>query len=266
MNSTLALAKSDYEQEVGAFWGFGRGKDAGNPAWQPSQVTNIQADVKAGLRAWYYCGHAWSFMKPFCQITLPKGSTTVTLPDDFGGVDGGERACLTNTSLLFLQWLPFTGPPKVQQALSQLPNAVGITRLISVRPIKKMESGKMQRDELFFFPKADQDYTVTFPYFFTPNYLLDVKQPYAFGGVEHHEAIKESCLAAAEKRRGGETAHQAEFQRLLQLSMQIDRRRQPTNLGQNLDNSDRGNPWEKYAGHGWSNNGGGVTINGTLYT
>lgn len=263
MNSTLALNKTVYESEVGDYLGWGR------TAWQSEaeKVTRLQLDVASGLRRFYYCGHPWSFLKPFAQLTLPQGATTVPLPDDFGGVDGGTQACLTNTNLLFLQWLPFTGPGRVLQALSELPNAVGITRLLSERPIKGMQPGQMQKSELYFFPEADQAYTLTFPYFFNPEYLVDVTYPFALGGVEHHDTILESCLAVAEARRDNLLKlHSSEFQRLLQLSIQIDRRKQPTNLGQNLDRSDGVNWWEKWNGHGWSNNGGGVTINGTFYS
>lgn len=237
------------------------------PAWAPAQVTIIQADVKAGLRRWYYCGHSWSFMKPFMQANILQGTSTLTMPDDFGGVDGGEKACLTNTSLLFLQWIPFTGPGRVLQALSNLPNAVGITRLVSIRPLKAMVPGKMQQSELYFFPVADQNYVLTFPYFFTPGYLLDTTQPFAFGGIDHHEAIKEACLSVAEARRGDAVGfHASEFQRLLALSIQIDRRKQPTNLGQNLDRSDWRGDWiDRWNGHGWGGSGGGVTINGAYF-
>lgn len=267
MNSTLALAKADYEAEVGYFLGLGYGPSRGDPAWSTRDATTIKMDVSSGLKRWYFCGHSWSFLKPFAQLTLAQGTTTLTLPDDFGGIDGGTQASLTNTDLLFLRWLPFTGPARVLQALSELPNAVGITRLLSIRPLKAMLPGQMQQWELYFFPETDQSYVITFPYFITPNYLIDVTQPYAYGGIEHHETILESCLAVAEARRGDQMGvHANEFQRLLQQSIDIDRRKQPTNMGQNWDRSDGVNWDEKWNGHGWSNSGGGVTINGVLYS
>jgi len=267
MNSTLALQKSDYESEVADFMGWGRGTNGGDEAWTDDKVTKIQADVKSGLRRFYFCGHPWSFLKPFAQITLPSGTTSTQLPDDFGGVDGGTKATLANTNLLFLRWLPFTGPGRVVQAQAELPSSVGIVRMIAIRPVKAMAPGKMQTEELIYFPTTDNDYTLSFPYFVTPNYLLDVTQPFAYGGVEHHETILESCLGIAEARRDNLVGpHSIEFQRLLELSKQIDRRRQPTNLGPNRDISDQVNVWEqRWNGHGWSNDGGGVTINGVLY-
>ena len=196
--------------------------------------------------------------------TLTFGSSA--LPASFGGVDGGARASLTNTNLLFLQWLPFSGIGKVIQANAELPNAVGITRIIAMEPLPVIPAGGMQQWQMRFFPQADQNYTLTFPYFMAQNYLLDPQQPYAYGGIEHHETILESCLAVAEARRNdADGLHNKEFQRLLALSIQIDRRREPTNFGQNYDRSDNVNWWERWNGHGWSNEGGLVTINGTLY-
>ena len=263
MNSTLALAKADYEKEVGYFLGYGRGAGDGDSEWTADQQIIITADVKSGLRRWYYCGHPWSFLKPFAAIAIPEGATTVELPDDFGGIDGGTTANLTNSSNSFLARLQFKNPGKVLQALSEATAATGPTRIISIRPVKALKPGKMQTQELYFFPEADQDYTLTFPYFVTPNYLLD-HTPYAYGGVEHHEAILESCLAVAEARRDNAmNVHSAEFKRLLQLSVEIDRRKQPTNLGQNRDTSD-GVGFDQWNGHGWQATGG-VTINDVYY-
>lgn len=267
MNSTLALKKSDYESEVGEYRGFGRGVLGGEDAWSTSSTTIIQLDVKSGLHRFYYCGHPWSFLKPFAQVILPQGETSTTLPDDFGGIDGGTKASLQNQSALFLRWLDFTGPSRVVQSIALTPSAVGIPRMLAIRPLKTMGPGKMQTHELIFFPKTDQDYTIIFPYFITPNYLLEPSQPFAYGGVEHHQTILEMCLAVAEQRRINQLGvHNQEALRLLELSKDIDRRQQPTNLGPNVDMSDNVGWWNRrYNEHGWSNLGGGVRINGVLY-
>lgn len=268
MNSTLALKKADYESEVGDFMGFGRGTGTvDDPTWSDSDAIKVRMDVASGLRRFYYCGHGWSFLKPFAEVLLPQGVTTVTLPDDFGGIDGGTKASLLNSSSLFLRWMDFVGPGRVVQNLAMTPSAVGIPRLLAQRPQKAIGT-TMQRSELIFFPKTDQAYTLTFPYFVTPNYLLDPGQPFAYGGVEHHETILECCLAVAEVRRDNTPGvHSMEAQRLLAISMDIDRRHQPTNLGASVDHSDNVGWWDRqHHEHGWSNLGGGVTINGTLYT
>lgn len=263
MNSTLALQKSDYESEVADFLGLGRSPTG----WNADDTDRNKLDVASGLRRFYYCGHPWSFLDLFAEVTLPQGVTNVTLPDDFGGVNGGAYATLTNSSTVVLRRLMFRGPGEVQMALSSTQNATGQPQIISIRAKKNMGTGKMQVCEIFMFPETDQEYTLKFPYFATPNYLLDVTQPFAYGGVEHHETIMECCLAVAEIRRDNMIGvHAAESERLLKRSMDIDRRKNPTNLGQNSDRSD-GTDWDRrWNGHGYTGNLGGVTIDGVYYS
>lgn len=265
MNSTLALQKRDYESEVGDFMGWGRGEHGGDEDWPADKVIKIQMDVKSGLRRFYYCSHPWSFLNPMAETILASGTTSTVLPDDFGGIDGGTKATLLNSNQTYIRPLWFTGPQRVTQAEAELSESTGCPRIIAIRPVKGMASGKMQRWELAYFPETDQAYTLAFPYFVTPDYLLDVTQPFAYGGVEHHETILESCLAVAEMRRDNNAGvHAMEFQRLLAMSIAIDRRKQPTNLGPSYDSSD-GVDWDKYNGHGYVTEEG-VLINGVRYT
>ncbi len=266
MNSTLALKKSDYEQEVGEFMGWGRGEAAGDTPWEEvGQFVEqkILMDVKSGLRRFYWCGHPWSFLKPLATVTLRTGASTVSLPDDYGGVDGGAEVQIVNEGGVGLCPLKLIGPGEVKRLHTESPDSSGSPRAIAHRPMKTMPDGAMQLQELYVFPSADQDYTLTLPYYFTPNYLLDVT-PYAYGGVEHHETILECCLAAAELRRDNVSGiHSAEAPRLIQVSISMDRRKQPTRLGYNRDRSD--GQEDDWNGRGRTI-GGGITINGTLYT
>jgi hypothetical protein len=263
MNSTLALKKSDYEQEVGAFMGWRRGADAGDTPWSASQVIKIQMDVASGLRRYYFCGHPWSFLKPMAEITLASGASTAKLPADFCGIDGGTKCLVLNSSDSRVGVLNFTSAGRVQAAFTDS-SATGPPQAIAMRPVKN-QGPNLQREELAVFPTADQAYTLKFPYFFTPDYLLDVKQPYAYGGVEHHETILECCLAIAEMRRDNAMGlHSAEAQRLLALSIKFDARKQPKNLGYNRDLSDC------VSDEHWNNRGmtisSGVVINGITYS
>lgn len=262
MNSTLALKKAHYESEVAEFRGFGRGEDAGDTAWTDKMLTTIQMDVASGLRRFYYCGHPWTFLKPYASLTLPDGATTVQLPDDFGGVDQAAMVVVANSDGQYVAELSFEGAGKVVR-LSSESTSSGPPVCIAQRPLKQMQSGKMQRSELYVFPTSDQDYTLTFPYFITPNYLLDVTQPFAYGGIEHHETILECCLAVAEARRDNQLGvHSNEAQRLLQQSIQIDRRKQPTRIGYNGDRSDCLWADDVFSRVNQSN---GVVINGVTY-
>lgn len=275
MNSTLALKKSQYEAEVGYFMGFQRGEEFGDPAWDDNQRVTIQFDVASGLRRFYYCDHPWSFLNPFASLTLHEDASEVLLPDDCMGVDGGTKVSVSNSSTgQWLLSLNFRNPALVHQALLSMPDATGLPQIMGMEPIKGIPVGQMQRFRMVMFPKADRDYVLTFPYTLTANYLLDVLQPYAYGGVEHHETILESCLAVAELRRDNRIGvHATEFQRLLAISMHKDRLKNPTVLGMNMDRSDgpdllRRNPNQQawMNGRGWTNAGGGVTIDGTYYS
>lgn len=263
MNSTLVLNKSDYEEEVGEFMGRGRGLGtANNPAWSEEDDHKVKFDVKSALRRFYWCGHPWSFLKPVKEVTLASGESVVLLADDFGGVDQGARCLVIDADGNNLYTTTFVGPEDVANA--GVSTETGPPRKIAQRPQRQMAAGKMQRSELVVFPTADQAYTLKFPCFFTPDYLLDVTQPFAYGGIEHHETILEHCLAVAEQRRDGvQGIHTATAERLLQKSIEIDRRKQPKTLGMNLDKSDQ--VWDPMNTRGWTP-GGGVMIDGVLYT
>lgn len=265
--STLALKKSDYESEVGYYLGFGRGVNFDETAWSASKTRTIQLDVASGLRRFYWVGHPWSFLNPVADIALTEGNQTVTLPDDFGGVNGGTKALVLDSNGQRLSVLQFTSAPRVEQMYLDSAST-GSPRMVAQRPIKGIPAGQMQKSELVVYPAADQDYTLRFHYFFTPQYLLDTAMPYAYGGVEHHETILECCLAVAEARRDNSlTVHSMEAEKLLQKSIQIDRRRQPKTLGYNADRSD--NQLDAHWCHqDWSHGlatQDGVEINGVIY-
>ncbi len=272
MLSTLALRKLDYEGEVGVYLGRGRGEAFEDPPWEERDARNIRMDVASGLRRFYFCGHPWSFLKPMADLTLLSGDDQILLPEDFGGMDGGTRITVLNPSdAQGRLMIEVTGIGRVVQARSLTPTTTGIPRLIALNPVKNIPAGNMQRTELWAYPTADQDYTLRFPYLITPNYLLDVTQPYAYGGVEHHETILECCLAVAEQRRDDTMrVHSQKADEYLQRSIRLDQRKQPIRLGPNRDLSDDQEgawgryPWDYWNGHGW-NMARGVTIDGVLY-
>jgi hypothetical protein len=266
MNSTLALKKSDYEREVSIFRGFGHGPGSGDTEWTAKQLTIIQADVASGLRRFYFCGHAWTFMQPMASVILREGESKVTMPDDYGGKDGGTEVLVLNANGQQVAQLGFSGAGKVAARMSTAEESSGSPELLAEQPIKQMAPGKMQNSEIAVFPIADQDYTLKFPYFITPNYLLDVSFPYAYGGIEHHQTILECCLAASEVGRDNSLGvHSAEAHRLLAESIHIDRRKQPTILGYNGDRSDGPRDRNVFGDHRNWTQFGGVTINGVLY-
>ena len=267
MISTLAIDKRIYEAEVAKFNGWGGGVYEAEETWTDDKLIKIQMDVASGLRRFYFCGFSWSFLTPEAELPIAAGSNTIQLPDGFGGIDGGTRAAVINSSGTRIRVLEFTGPARVLHAYTNSSSS-GPPELLCQRPLKNIQPGKMQHSELFMFPIPDADYTLRFAYSFTPDYLLDVTQPFAYGGVEHHETILECCLAVAEARRDNMLGvHAAESQRLLERSMKIDRRKQAKNLGYNGDRSDERWPdrhWYDRDDHGLSQQVG-VTRNGSFY-
>ncbi len=96
MESTLSLAKTAIEGEVGFFLGYGRGEDNSDTAWTAAQTASIQAAVKSGLRQFYYppplveggSSYDWSFLRPITTLVVPDGQKLIEMPDDFAGLEG----------------------------------------------------------------------------------------------------------------------------------------------------------------------------------
>jgi len=80
----MAVSRSDLEDEVGRFLGWGRSAPTTGDA-----ATDIEAIVDRGLRQFYYPGvlrgetvvHEWSFLKPVATISTnaPVSSSTITV-------------------------------------------------------------------------------------------------------------------------------------------------------------------------------------------
>jgi len=259
--STLSLTKLHYQQQVGIFLGWGGGSAYGDEAWTTDKQNKIDFDVASGLRRFYYCGFDWSFLKPYASLIFTSGATTLALPDDFGGMEG--RIAISDGSSGVYLPLDLYPPGKVQQAYSESPTQTGRPRLASLRALKETAPNHGQRQEMFLFPTADADYTLTFAYYITPDYLLDTRMPYAYGGSEHSETILEGCLAVAEERRDSRKGvHNLAFENLLQASIKMDRRKRPQSMGYNGDNSDAIDRLVPARGQSWTP----VTINGVEYT
>ncbi len=239
MEPTLALTKAKYEIEVSDFCGTRRDPTR----WSAENVDRIRSYIESGLRRFYYCfpPHDWSFLRPFASLTLASGERTVSLPDDFGGVEG--RVSISDASAGVFLPINFGNAAMIQEMYSATPSMTGRPQVASLRMLRAMSKESGQRAELFVFPEADAAYTLTFQYYMNPSYLLDHQMPYAYGGAEHSETIQESCLAVAEERRFNIATnagpHGQAFTKLLLVSQALDRRKKPQWIGQNLDFSDQ---------------------------
>lgn len=260
MISQLAVKKTQLESEVGDNLGFGMGPLGGDPEWSTRDAIRIRSAVQSGLRTFYFSGHAWSFMRQTKELLLPEGATTVALPQDFGGVDGQTRMLVKDSSGQGRMVLDFEGIGTVNMALQVSPTLTGWPRRIAQRPTKN------GRDELVVAPIADQDYTLTFEYQVTPDYVVSELQPYVYGGVEHHEAILALCLASSELNNDNQLGpYSAKAQELLQRAIKMDRMKQPQKLGPNRDRSDNVDVRQHWFDRQWPTTHGGVMVDGVLY-
>lgn len=236
MESSLAAQFKDLKADVGFFLGLGRGADFGETAWSAKDENSIARCVKGGLRKFYHSGYDWSFLKPVAALTLASGANTLDLPQDYGGHEGRVSVATRNNQ----DWHPldFAGIGQVQDAEARFSNTTGWPQLLATEPMKDTSLYQGQRFRLHVWPTSDQAYTLKLQYYVLPDYL-DGSKPYAYGGAEHAETLLEACLSVAETLLDDQaTIHAAEFQRLLAISMDLDRRKKPQLLGYNADRSD----------------------------
>ncbi len=266
MPSNLAILKKELESEVGDALGLGMGPLGGDPDWSARDALRIRRRTKSGLRAFYFCGHVWSFMRLEKELTLAQDESILMMPDDFGGFAGDSRILVTQASDgLGQKWLNLEGIGTVNMARKLNADLTGVPDKVALRPVKTTAPGQMQRDELVFYPIADQEYTITVTYQVTPEYAVNELQPYVYGGVEHHETILSLCLAASELKSDNQLGPQsAEAQQLLQKSIRLDRLKQPQALGYNGDSSDNRGLCGWYQRQ-WPSPSGGVLVDGVLY-
>ncbi len=266
--STLSLKLDDLAGETGLFFGFGRGAANGDSAWTTQQDAAITSCVKSGLRNFYYPaaaegippGYDWSFLKPWVTLSLASAATVLALPDDFGGFEG--RVVIQTPAARSWWPLDLIGPGMVYQKAAELPSTTGRPCLACLEPLKATGPTQGQRQQLRFWPIADQEYSLQFQYYLLPD-ALSGSFPYAYGGMAHAETILESCLAVAEQRLDDMAGvHTMKFRERLQASVAFDRKSKPQKLGYNGDRSDA-----LSAAHSgvyrrdWS----GVSVQGTQY-
>jgi hypothetical protein len=245
---------------VGHFLGYGRGSDNSETAWTTAQSNNVTSVVKAGLSAVYFCGINWSFLTPVATLALASGESTTKLPDDYGGhvsnlivsISGGASVCK-------LQFGPIT-PVHMAEAAG---TNTGMPQMACIEPIKGTTPLGSSRMQIHVWPTAEQDYILTLRYYLNPDYLSG-SLPYAYGGPQHRNLLREACLAQAEiEFLPTSERHRLEFERLLPIAKQLDDRNKPTNLGLNLDRSD-GSRWSRAPRGDLA--GSVVTFNGVEYS
>lgn len=241
MESTLSLPLTELTGEVGSFLGWGR-----NPSrWSEDKAKDVMECTASGLRRFYYQAmvsdkdsiHHWTFMKPVAKVQLASGASTAPLPEDFGGFMG--MASVSRSGLDGGFWpLKQMHEEQIRVQYAAFPSITGRPVAYAESQIRGSTQTRSNRSELTVYPKADQDYTLSVPYYFLADYLTTAN-PYPYGGAAHAETMKAAVRAAAELFMDGQAGEQqANYLQCLAASIQNDRRHEPKSMGLNMDRSD----------------------------
>lgn len=233
MEPTLNIAFTELKKEVAIFLGFG----GDSAKWSDRQEDGITSCLKGGLRRFYY-DFNWSFLKPVAQMALATATTTIEMPDDFGGIEG--RVYTTSSSNNSFPPLDIISVGQIVNAEAQFPSTTGCPQMVCLEQMRGLKKDRSSRQQLHFWPTSDGDYTIKFQYYIEPNYLTGA-YPYAYGGPAHAGSLLAACKAYAEANIDdiADGPKEVEYQRALKRSIEVDSRNRAQTLGYNGDNSDR---------------------------
>ena len=236
MESNLVLRKSDLEKEIGTFIGWGDGDPDVDRAWTAREIRELKkmrekGEMRVLQPSPYY---AWSFLNLSLDLTFATGATTVDLPDDFAGLT--YQITVADADSGFFPPIPVVNKARIAVMYAGAPTTTGRPQFAAIRN-KKTDGGVAL--ELYVFPAADVDYTLTVQYNVTPRASSD-EHPVVFGGAECRQVFLEACLAEAEKFNSQPAGdHEMAFQRALMSAIQMDQQRKNAqSFGLNLDRSD----------------------------
>lgn len=253
--SSLSLGYPDIAAEVGEFIGAGRTSDN----WTTAQLAHVNAAMDSGMRKFLRpldqrTGrlHEWSFTRLTATLTMVADTQSYDLADDFGGPRGPftypadeGRAPIHVTS---------EGEIRSMQAVSDLSD---YPYMVAIVPKSGFDGTSGSRWQAKFFPTPSAAVVITYPYYVLMETRLRSGTPYPLGGMAHSETLKAACMASAELQRKTEVGvWAAEYQVLLQTSIEYDKKENPDNLGKNLDGP------QGYRGRGNYY----VTLNGSIPT
>jgi hypothetical protein len=178
-------------------------------------------------------------------LDFAVGNQTALLPEDFGGFEGEITVLSPQTT----GWTPIQlkNEGSIRQQYSLTATQTGRPLMAALQPLKGTTQYSGQRQQLYLFPQADQNYQLQFQYYILPD-MLNGQSPFVYGGAAHVETILESCLAIAEQRYDDAVSvHTMKFAERLMASIGMDRKNKPQNLGYNGDRSDNAR-WDRRIG------------------
>lgn len=215
--ANLTLQYSDFANAVSDFLGYGL-------EYPTTGDNNKRVDriVQSGLREFYRAYH-WSFLQPqHFTLSLADEGTSVTLPDDFGGLAGDVSISTSETDTLIRvvgeQWLR-----QRRQLDSTTQGRPQYCALYTTAAPAGAVLGQVWTLEVW--PKANAGYTLGVSYSKNPTKIDGTTNKFPLGGQAHCETMKEFMLAAAELSGDDELGnHTLKAESLLKSSKEHDRR------------------------------------------
>lgn len=259
MESNLSLKKADFLAKIALYFGWGEEPDE----WDERKQSVLKDCAESGYRQFLYpppvggIFYDWSFLKPVATLTLAAATSTLTLPDDFGGIEG--NITVATPASRWKQPIPIVNEGIIRELHGRSPEQTGVPQMASVRAIQGVTPDRGQRFQLYWFPTTDVAFTAQVAYYHLGSYL-DGTHQYFVGGSAHTETILESCLSIAEQRYDDipNGVHSQKFFERLAASVAVDRRYKPQTGLRNTDNSD-------FQDMAWNNREAVTTYNSVLW-
>lgn len=236
----LGLTYLKLKREVGRFLGFDR--DPSN--WGSNEIQDVEDVIDSGLRQFYFpprlpeerWAHRWSFLRPLGHVNVISGQWDYDLPEDFSSLDGD--LFFQNSDTLY-EKVQLVNEPRILQLRQDdwFETSTFEPKYAAITP-NRADGISTTTYQLMLWPRPDKNYLLTFKYFVRPSPLRsDGDVP--LGGPEHSEAIRASCMAAAEAHLDDEIGPKWErFLQQLRGAIDFDRKaNSPSNLGVNDDRS-----------------------------
>jgi hypothetical protein len=206
--------------------------------------------VQAGYRQFLYppaaegipAGYEWGFLRPTSSLVTEEDDADQDLPADFGRLIGDGFTFEADAQVAPV--LADIGEGKIRR-LRLEHDETGRPRVAGLR--RKASDGTTgQRWEVMWFPTPDDAYTLEFRYEAFVEALSETA-PYPLGGVKHADAIRASCIFAADAKvndsRDGSS--RMDFFSRLASSIKRDRAESQKFFG-DVTRSEDGAGWRNY--------------------
>lgn len=245
--STLQLTTTQLRKEVALHMGY-RTEYGGLLQHQQDEVDWI---INEGLRRFYSPPvlpgesrpHQWSFLTPRTTLALVAGTTTYTLPDNFGGiVDPFTYASGTSRAPIGVVTDEELRRRATISSSSGNPTCVAIVAKVSSDDSPNATPDIPTRWQAVFWPTPSEALTLTYRYYVIQDAPTTTLNPP--GGSLFGHVIRASCLAVLEdrlnhNRPNSSTVHATRFREILASAVGMDRRmNNPRILGVMTDTSD----------------------------